>query len=168
MSADFRSGAQRRRDTEHRLTQTSMSGWSTRTDTPSPALHVADSHDLVRVQGARENNLQDVSVEIPKRLADEQRASETASDRLLLLGKAATPSTWSRCCLARSSTSSSNAHARTLGAASALGVGRECRRELRCRDRAEARRRHAVRLRLARRRRAARPSRRGRCRPRPA
>jgi excinuclease UvrABC ATPase subunit len=39
----------------------------TRTDTLSPALHVADSHDLIRVQGARENNLRDVSVEIPKR-----------------------------------------------------------------------------------------------------
>jgi excinuclease UvrABC ATPase subunit len=30
-------------------------------------LHVADSHDLIRVQGARVNNLKDVSVEIPKR-----------------------------------------------------------------------------------------------------
>ena len=29
--------------------------------------HVADSHDLIRVQGARENNLKNVSVEIPKR-----------------------------------------------------------------------------------------------------
>ncbi|MGW5311551.1 ATP-binding cassette domain-containing protein [Nocardia thailandica] len=29
--------------------------------------HAADSHDLIRVQGARENNLRDVSVEIPKR-----------------------------------------------------------------------------------------------------
>ena len=29
--------------------------------------HVADSHDLIRVHGARENNLKDVSVEIPKR-----------------------------------------------------------------------------------------------------
>src|SRR6476620_7998479 len=29
--------------------------------------HVADSHDLSRVQGARENNLKDVSIEIPKR-----------------------------------------------------------------------------------------------------
>jgi excinuclease UvrABC ATPase subunit len=29
--------------------------------------HTADSHDLIRVQGARENNLKDVSVEIPKR-----------------------------------------------------------------------------------------------------
>ncbi len=40
---------------------------TTRTDTQSPALHVADSHDLIRVQGARENNLKDVSVELPKR-----------------------------------------------------------------------------------------------------
>ncbi len=29
--------------------------------------HPADSHDLIRVQGARENNLKDVNVEIPKR-----------------------------------------------------------------------------------------------------
>jgi excinuclease ABC A subunit len=29
--------------------------------------HTADRHDLIRVQGARENNLKDVSVEIPKR-----------------------------------------------------------------------------------------------------
>src|SRR3712207_5242076 len=40
---------------------------ATRTDTQSPALHVANSHDLIRVQGERENNLKDVSVEIPKR-----------------------------------------------------------------------------------------------------
>ncbi len=40
---------------------------ATRTDTPSPAPHVADSHDLIRVHGARENNLKDVSIEIPKR-----------------------------------------------------------------------------------------------------
>ncbi len=32
-----------------------------------PASHAADSHDLIRVQGARENNLKDVSLEIPKR-----------------------------------------------------------------------------------------------------
>ncbi|MFC5250280.1 excinuclease ABC subunit UvrA [Streptomyces nigrescens] len=37
-----------------------------RTDTQSPA-HVADRHDLIRVHGARVNNLQDVSIEIPKR-----------------------------------------------------------------------------------------------------
>ncbi|UXM89903.1 excinuclease ABC subunit UvrA [Paenarthrobacter sp. JL.01a] len=36
-------------------------------DTQSPALHVADTHDLIRVQGARENNLKNVSIEIPKR-----------------------------------------------------------------------------------------------------
>ena len=40
---------------------------TTRTDTQSPALHVADGHDLIRVHGARENNLKDVSVGIPKR-----------------------------------------------------------------------------------------------------
>src|SRR5881398_1090734 len=40
---------------------------ATRTDTQSPALHVAGGHDLIRVHGARENNLKDVSIEIPKR-----------------------------------------------------------------------------------------------------
>jgi excinuclease UvrABC ATPase subunit len=40
---------------------------ATRTETRSPALHVADSHDLIRVHGARENNLKDVTVELPKR-----------------------------------------------------------------------------------------------------
>src|SRR6187401_1382908 len=40
---------------------------ATRTDEQSPALHVADSHDLIRVQGARVNNLKDLHVEIPKR-----------------------------------------------------------------------------------------------------
>src|SRR5436305_8093479 len=36
---------------------------TTRTNTP----HAADSHDLIRVHGARVNNLKDVSLEIPKR-----------------------------------------------------------------------------------------------------
>ncbi|GAB14136.1 UvrA-like protein [Arthrobacter globiformis NBRC 12137] len=40
---------------------------TTRTDTQSSGLHTADGHDLIRVQGARVNNLKDVSVEIPKR-----------------------------------------------------------------------------------------------------
>ncbi|MGW2257631.1 excinuclease ABC subunit UvrA [Streptomyces sp. NPDC001780] len=43
---------------------------ATRTDTQSPASpasHPADSHDWIRVHGARGNNLKDVSVEIPKR-----------------------------------------------------------------------------------------------------
>jgi excinuclease UvrABC ATPase subunit len=35
--------------------------------TATPGEHPADSHDLIRVQGARVNNLKDVSVEIPKR-----------------------------------------------------------------------------------------------------
>src|SRR5689334_4922890 len=30
-------------------------------------MHAADSHDLIRVHGARENNLKDISIEIPKR-----------------------------------------------------------------------------------------------------
>ena len=40
---------------------------ATRTNTQSPAPHAADSHDLIRVHGARVNNLKDVSVELPKR-----------------------------------------------------------------------------------------------------
>ncbi|MGA9103373.1 MAG: excinuclease ABC subunit UvrA, partial [Aeromicrobium sp.] len=40
---------------------------ATRADETSTALHDADSHDLIRVQGASENNLKDVNIEIPKR-----------------------------------------------------------------------------------------------------
>ncbi|MEU8324378.1 excinuclease ABC subunit UvrA [Nonomuraea sp. NPDC048881] len=36
------------------------------THTP-PERQIADSHDLIRVHGARENNLKDISVELPKR-----------------------------------------------------------------------------------------------------
>ncbi|CAM5666672.1 UvrABC system protein A OS=Streptomyces violarus OX=67380 GN=FHS41_005035 PE=3 SV=1 [Streptomyces violarus] len=38
-----------------------------RTERQSSGPHVADSHDAIRVHGARENNLKDVSIEIPKR-----------------------------------------------------------------------------------------------------
>ncbi|MFI8199258.1 ATP-binding cassette domain-containing protein [Streptomyces sp. NPDC085942] len=38
----------------------------TKTEQPT-APHAADSHDLIRVHGARENNLKDVSIELPKR-----------------------------------------------------------------------------------------------------
>jgi excinuclease UvrABC ATPase subunit len=40
---------------------------ATRSDTKSPEEHPADRHDLIRVQGARVNNLKDISVELPKR-----------------------------------------------------------------------------------------------------
>lgn len=40
---------------------------ATKTGTRASAPHAADSHDLIRVQGARVNNLKNVSVEIPKR-----------------------------------------------------------------------------------------------------
>ncbi|WP_405802627.1 excinuclease ABC subunit UvrA [Streptomyces halstedii] len=40
---------------------------ATTTDPQASAPHAADSHDLIRVHGARENNLKDVSIEIPKR-----------------------------------------------------------------------------------------------------
>ncbi|UKA52488.1 excinuclease ABC subunit UvrA [Arthrobacter sp. FW305-BF8] len=40
---------------------------TTKTDTQSSGPHTADGHDLIRVQGARVNNLKDISVEIPKR-----------------------------------------------------------------------------------------------------
>ena len=38
-----------------------------RTSDATPAPHAADRHDLIRVHGARVNNLRDVSIEIPKR-----------------------------------------------------------------------------------------------------
>jgi excinuclease UvrABC ATPase subunit len=38
---------------------------ATRTSTQSAAGQAADSHELIRVYGARENNLKDASVEIP-------------------------------------------------------------------------------------------------------
>src|SRR6478672_9421698 len=37
------------------------------TSTHPTTPEVADTHDLIRVQGARENNLKDISVELPKR-----------------------------------------------------------------------------------------------------
>ena len=40
---------------------------TTTRDMRSPGMHAADSHDLIRVHGARVNNLKDVSIEIPKR-----------------------------------------------------------------------------------------------------
>ncbi|MDQ2796774.1 MAG: excinuclease ABC subunit UvrA, partial [Actinomycetota bacterium] len=40
---------------------------ATTKDSGSSTAHAADSHDLIRVQGARENNLKAISVEIPKR-----------------------------------------------------------------------------------------------------
>ncbi|MER7912697.1 excinuclease ABC subunit UvrA [Streptomyces sp. NPDC096068] len=38
-----------------------------RSDEQTSVPHAADRHDLIRVHGARENNLKDVSIEIPKR-----------------------------------------------------------------------------------------------------
>ena len=40
---------------------------ATRPDSHALTLHPADSHDVIRVHGARENNLKNISVEIPKR-----------------------------------------------------------------------------------------------------
>src|SRR3954452_11503629 len=40
---------------------------STATAPETGTPHVADSHDLIRVHGARVNNLKDVNVELPKR-----------------------------------------------------------------------------------------------------
>src|SRR6202165_5530294 len=40
---------------------------ATRTDAQSPAGHVSSGRDLIRVHGARVNNLKDISIEIPKR-----------------------------------------------------------------------------------------------------
>ncbi|MCC9197262.1 excinuclease ABC subunit UvrA [Arthrobacter sp. zg-Y820] len=40
---------------------------ATGTETPATAQHAADQQDAIRVQGARGNNLKDISIEIPKR-----------------------------------------------------------------------------------------------------
>src|SRR4051812_35120064 len=39
----------------------------TKAATRSPGRHLPDAHDLIRVHGARVNNLKDISVELPKR-----------------------------------------------------------------------------------------------------
>jgi excinuclease UvrABC ATPase subunit len=51
----------------HRRTEGDTMGRATRTQAQAQELHAGDSHDLIRVHGARENNLKDVSVELPKR-----------------------------------------------------------------------------------------------------
>jgi excinuclease UvrABC ATPase subunit len=49
-------------------TRTNTAPRATRAAKPSTAgPHLADSHDLIRVHGARVNNLKDISVELPKR-----------------------------------------------------------------------------------------------------
>ncbi|HEU5027583.1 MAG TPA: excinuclease ABC subunit UvrA [Spirillospora sp.] len=48
-------------------TTTSADAPDARPAAPQAAPHVADSHELIRVHGARENNLKDVGIEIPKR-----------------------------------------------------------------------------------------------------
>src|SRR5262245_43866559 len=53
------------RDAQPRDAETTI--MATRTTSQPTAQHVADSHGLIRVQGARENNLKDISVELPKR-----------------------------------------------------------------------------------------------------
>jgi excinuclease UvrABC ATPase subunit len=49
------------------LTDGGTMSMATRTGAQPPAVHAADSHDLIRVHGARENNLKDITLEIPKR-----------------------------------------------------------------------------------------------------
>src|SRR6476646_10203999 len=46
---------------------TRTTGASAHTGQAASGAPAADHHDLIRVQGARENNLKDISVEIPKR-----------------------------------------------------------------------------------------------------
>jgi hypothetical protein len=79
MSADPRARAQRRRTTST----------AARPDTQSLAPHVAESHDLIRVYGARENNLKDISVELPKRgrIVFEGRPADLVAARATLTGE---------------------------------------------------------------------------------
>jgi excinuclease UvrABC ATPase subunit len=44
-----------------------MLGGMSATEAPFAGRHPADGHDVIRVRGARENNLKDVSVDVPKR-----------------------------------------------------------------------------------------------------
>src|SRR4029453_17914777 len=44
-----------------------LNGPMPKKDSQTSALHAADSHDLIRVVGARVNNLKDISIDIPKR-----------------------------------------------------------------------------------------------------
>jgi excinuclease UvrABC ATPase subunit len=44
-----------------------MGSSTTTMDASAPGVHPADQHDLIRVHGARENNLADVHLELPKR-----------------------------------------------------------------------------------------------------
>ncbi len=46
---------------------TTATSTATRTGTQPTAPHIADRHDVIRVHGARVNNLKDLSLEIPKR-----------------------------------------------------------------------------------------------------
>ena len=39
---------------------------ATKADAHAHAVHPADSHDLIRVHGARVNNLKELSVDVPK------------------------------------------------------------------------------------------------------
>jgi len=66
-SCDGNIAVKRSRDTRGHGTETRLAVMATTTDTQPPAQHVADIHDVIRVQGARVNNLKDVTVEIPKR-----------------------------------------------------------------------------------------------------
>jgi hypothetical protein len=54
----------------------------------------ADSHDLIRVEGARENNLKDVSVQIPKRRLTVFTGVSGSGKSSLVFGTIAAVSIW--------------------------------------------------------------------------
>lgn len=68
-SSNYKTCWKRRRSclSELRPAKGAHEAMATRIDTVPDAQHIADQHDLIRVLGARENNLKDVSVAIPKR-----------------------------------------------------------------------------------------------------
>src|ERR687897_585367 len=53
---------------------------ATSTDLQSAALHAADSHDLIRVHGARVNNLKDISVDQERMGANPRSTVGTVTD----------------------------------------------------------------------------------------
>ncbi|MCI4336567.1 MAG: hypothetical protein L3K17_05150, partial [Thermoplasmata archaeon] len=67
MKTKKRASQPRRSPSRADLLTRTTEGAAIRTGSPSPSQRAAPGHDVIRVHGARVNNLKDVNVEIPKR-----------------------------------------------------------------------------------------------------